>query len=264
MIIAVCQHKGGTGKTSTTLNLGAALAELGHSVLLVDLDPQADLSAGLGVEVDAHRSMPNLYTVLAGDDNSLDAILIETDWKRLHLAPGTLDMADLEAYLTTQIGRERVLEEALQSVVDQYDYILLDCPPSLGLITVNALLAANAALIPVQAEPRSLRATERTIAALKLVQRKLKRPDLRVLGLLLTMTSSNNIAREAVEVLRATYHDLVFSTMIQRRVRMAEDTLYKAPVLAYAPRSESANDYRALASEVLARTTPEEVVTHAG
>ena len=264
MIIAICQHKGGTGKTSTTLNLGAALAERGHRVLLMDLDPQADLSAGLGVEVDTRRVVPNLYTVLSGEEESLETILAETNWEGLHLVPGTLDMADLEAYLTTQMGREHVLEEALAPIAEQYDYILLDCPPSLGLITVNALLAANAVLIPVQAEPRSVRATERTMAAVKLVQRKLKRPDLRVLGLLLTMTSSNNIAREATEVLRSNYGDLVLNTTVSRRVRVAEDTLYRAPVLAYAPRSEPANDYRALAAEVMERTLPEEVVSRAG
>lgn len=268
MIIAICQHKGGTGKTSTTLNLGAALAEQGYRVLLVDLDPQADLSAGLGVEVDTKRTVPNLYTVLSSDEASIADIITETQWRGLAIAPGTLDMADLEAYLTTQIGRERVLEEALEPVAGNFDFILLDCPPSLGLITVNALLAAQAVLIPVQAEPRSVRATERTLGAIKLVQRKLKRPDLRVLGLLLTMTGPNNIARESSEVLRSTYGDAVLATTIQRRVRMAEDVLYKAPVLAYAPKSEPAGDFRALAEEVLTRVSPQELrreeITHAG
>ncbi len=270
MIIAICQHKGGTGKTSTTLNLGAALAERGCRVLVIDLDPQADLSAGLGVEVDTRRIVPNLYTVLASEEDSIADLVMETKWEGLHLVPGTLDMADLEGYLTTQIGREHVLEEALESVAERYDFVLLDCPPSLGLITVNALLAAQAVLIPVQAEPRSIRATERTLVAVRLVQRKLKRPNLRVLGLLLTMTGPNNIAREASEALRSTYGNLVLTTTIQRRVRLAEDMLYQAPVLAYAPKSEPAADFRTLAEEVLMRTTqqavlePEEVVSSVG
>jgi len=263
MIIAVSQHKGGTGKTSTCLNLGAALAEQGYQALLLDLDPQADLSAGLGVDVDAQRTVPNLYTVLANDQGTIAELVIPTGWAGLSLAPGTLDMADLELYLATQLGRERVLEAALAPVAEQFDLILLDCPPSLGLITVNALVAAQAVLIPVQAEPRSIRATERMLGAVQLVQRKLKRPNLHILGLLLTMTSANNVAREAVDTLRATYGPLVLTTMIGRRVRVAEDTLYHAPVLAFAPRSEPAGDFRALADEVLGRIMPEEALTHA-
>ena len=256
MIIAVTQHKGGTGKTTTVLNLGAALAEKGHRVLLVDLDPQADLSAGLGVEVDLEEksTRTTLYTVLAEEDGTLADLITTGGLKGLELVPGTLDMADLELHLAPQIGRERVLESALAEVANRYDYILLDCPPSLGLITVNALVAANWVLIPVQAEPRSIRATKRMLAAVGLVQRKLKRPDLRVLGFVLTMTGSSNITKEAEELLRATYGERVLNATIRRRVRVTEDTLYRAPVLAFAPKSQSADDFRALADEVLARS----------
>ncbi|HEX8600613.1 MAG TPA: AAA family ATPase [Chloroflexia bacterium] len=267
MIIAVAQHKGGTGKTSTVLNLGAALAEKGHRVLLVDLDPQADLSAGLGIEVDLEdkNQHPTLYTVLAEEQGTLAKLVVPGGLERLSLVPGTLDMADLELHLAPQIGRERVLESALAEVTSRYDYILLDCPPSLGLITVNALVAADWVLIPVQAEPRSIRATKRMLAAVGLVQRKLKRPDLRVLGFVLTMTGSSNITKEAEELLRATYGDRVLKATIRRRVRVTEDTLYRAPVLAFAPRSQSADDFRALAVEVLARTAMmrEKEIAHA-
>ncbi|MDQ3706252.1 MAG: ParA family protein [Chloroflexota bacterium] len=267
MIIAVAQHKGGTGKTSTVLNLGAALAEKGHRVLLVDLDPQADLSAGLGIEVDLEdkHQHPTLYTVLAEEQGTLAKLVAPGGLERLSLVPGTLDMADLELHLAPQIGRERVLESALAEVTGRYDYILLDCPPSLGLITVNALVAADWVLIPVQAEPRSIRATKRMLAAVGLVQRKLKRPDLRVLGFVLTMTGTSNITKEAEELLRATYGDRVLKATIRRRVRVTEDTLYRAPVLAFAPRSQSADDFRALADEVLARTATmrEKEIAHA-
>ncbi|HEX9987627.1 MAG TPA: ParA family protein [Chloroflexia bacterium] len=255
MIIAVSQHKGGTGKTTTVLNLGAALAERGCRVLLVDLDPQADLSAGLGVQVDVEErpSAPSLYTVLSSEQGSLSEIIVPTSYKKLSLVPGTLDMADLELHLAPQLGRERVLDAALDELSESYDVILLDCPPSLGLITVNALVAADWLLVPVQAEPRSIRATRRMLAAVGLVQRKLKQPGLKVLGLLVTMTGSNNIAREAEELLRDTYKEWVLKSTIRRRVRITEDTLYHAPVFSYAPKSETASDFRALAAEVLAR-----------
>ncbi len=261
MIIAVSQHKGGTGKTTTVLNLGAALGERGFKVLLVDLDPQADLSAGLGVEVDLEErpSAVSLYTVLANEQGTLAELVIPAGSKRLSLVPGTLDMADLELHLAPQIGRERVLDAALAEIAGSYDIILLDCPPSLGLITVNALVAAHWVLIPVQAEPRSIRATRRMLAAIGLVQRKLNRADLRVMGLLLTMTGSNNIAREAEDLLRATYGDRVLKPTIRRRVRVTEDTLYHAPVLAFAPKSQPADDFRALANEVLVRVGLKEV-----
>ena len=261
MIIAVSQHKGGTGKTTTVLNLGAALAERGYRVLLIDLDPQADLSAGLGASVDLEErpSAPSLYSVLANEQGNLADLAIPTGSARLNLVPGTLDMADLELHLAPQIGRERVLEAALSGVESSYDVIFLDCPPSLGLITVNALVAAQWVLIPVQAEPRSIRATKRMLAAIGLVQRKLRCPDLRVMGLLLTMSGSNNIAREAEELLRATYGERVLNTTIRRRVRVSEDTLYRAPVLAFAPKSQPADDFRALAGEVIERTGLKEV-----
>jgi chromosome partitioning protein len=252
-IVAIVQHKGGTGKTSTTLNLGAALAEIGKRVLLVDLDPQADLSAGLGVDVDTARSRPNLYTILASEEGSIRGIIAPTSWSNLALVPGTLDMADLELYLSTQMGRERVLETALTEVLDDYDYILLDCPPSLGLITVNALVAASYALVTAQAQPRSVRATERMLSAIETVRRKLKHPELKVVGLLVTMIDSNNVSREAATVLREAYNGLVFETNTARRVRVPEDTLYRAPVLAFAPKSESAAEMRHLASEVVMR-----------
>lgn len=256
MIIAVAQHKGGTGKTTTALNTAAALAEGGYRVLLVDLDPQADLTAGLGIEIDLeeHPTEDSLYTVLASEQGSLAKLVRSVGYSGLSLVPGTLDMADLELHLAPQIGRERVLETALAELGDEYDFILLDCPPSLGLITVNALVAADWVLMPVQAEPRSIRATKRMLAAVGLVQRKLKRPDLRVLGLLITMTGANNIAREAEDLLRQRYGERVLSTSIRRRVRVTEDTLYRAPVLAYAPKSESADDFRGVAREILLRT----------
>ncbi|MBF6614751.1 MAG: ParA family protein [Chloroflexi bacterium] len=258
--VSISQHKGGTGKTTTVLNLGAALSDLGYKVLLVDLDPQADLSAGLGVVVDIeeHPAATSLYSVLASEKGTIDSLIVPAGYKDLSLVPGTLDMADLELQLAPQMGRERVLQAALAGVAGRFDFVLLDCPPSLGLITLNALVAADGVLIPVQAEPRSIRATRRMLAAVGLVQRKLVRPDLRVLGLLLTMTGANKIAREAEDLLRTTYGQNVLKATVRRRVVVSEDTVYKAPVLSYAPRSQTAADFRALASEMITRIEEKE------
>ncbi len=253
--IAISQHKGGTGKTTTTLNLGASLAQRGHRVLMVDLDPQADLSAGLGVLIDAtdRSAEPSLYRILATEQGAIGDVITPTNVERLFLAPSTLDMAELELSLASQISRERALQRALAPVVGQFDFILLDCPPSLGLLTVNALVAAQRVIIPVQAEPRSVRATSRILAVINLLKSRMVHNDLAVLGLLVTMKNRTNIAREAEGLLRSTYGDLVLNTTIRNRTIIAEDVLYHAPVVAYSPGSEPAQDYIALADEALAR-----------
>lgn len=255
MIIAVSQHKGGTGKTTTTLNLGASLAGRGYRVLMVDLDPQADLSSGLGVTIDASPNSvePSLYRILAAEQGALTDVIIHTAVERLDLAAGTLDMAELELSLASQISRERALQRALMPVTGNYDFILLDCPPSLGLLTINALVAAQQVLVPVQAEPRSVGATSRILAVIGTLKRRMMLEDLHVLGLLLTMKSRTNVAREAESVLRATYGDLVLQATIRNRALLAEDVLYHAPVTAFSPGSEPAQDYAALATEILAR-----------
>jgi chromosome partitioning protein len=266
MKVTILNQKGGVGKTTISVNLAHGLARAGKRTLLIDLDPQAHSTVIFCPEIPKGATVKELFERRGADIRPLirQAQLKGEEVENLFIVPSTIHLAVTAEQMISQHYREKRLDQTLSRVESEYDYILLDCPPSLGLITVNALLAANAVLIPVQAEPRSVRATERTMAAVRLVQRKLKRPDLRVLGLLLTMTSSNNIAREATEVLRTNYGDLVLNTTVSRRVRVAEDTLYRAPVLAYAPRSEPANDYRALAAEVMERTLPEEVVSRAG
>lgn len=266
--LAISQHKGGTGKTTTTLNLGASLAQRGFQVLMVDLDPQADLSAGLGVVIDSTvgTSEPSLYRILATEQGSLSEVIVSTGVERLWLAAGTLDMAELELSLAAQISRERALQRALSTVARQYDFILLDCPPSLGLLTINALVAAQQVIVPVQAEPRSVGATTRILSVISTLKRRMVLDDLRVLGLLLTMKNRTNVAREAESVLRSTYGDLVLRTTIRNRALLAEDVLYHAPVLSFSPSSEPAQDYEALASEVLERINmvKGEEVAHAG
>ena len=252
-VIAISNHKGGVGKTETTQNLGAALAEQGHKVLIVDLDPQGDLTAGLGIDVDEPTEI-NLYTVLAEERGQLADIIMDSKWPNMDIAPGTLDMAEFELVVAAQQGRELVLREALEPLLGSYDFILLDCGPSLGLITINALMAASWVVIPVQAGARSVRAATRLVAAINKVRSgRLKHHSLNILGFLLTMTSRERNAREAEESLRATYGERVFETTLRRRTNVADSALYAAPLLAYAPDSEGAAEVRALASEILAR-----------
>lgn len=252
-VIAISNHKGGVGKTETTQNLGAALAEQGHKVLIVDLDPQGDLTAGLGIDVDEPTEI-NLYTVLAEERGQLADIIMDSKWPNMDIAPGTLDMAEFELVVAAQQGRELVLREALEPLLGSYDFILLDCGPSLGLITINALMAASWVVIPVQAGARSVRAATRLVAAINKVRGgRLKHHSLNILGFLLTMTSRERNAREAEESLRAAYGERVFETTLRRRTNVADSALYAAPLLAYAPDSEGAAEVRALASELLAR-----------
>ncbi len=252
-VIAVANQKGGVGKTTTTLNLGAELAASGKHVLIVDLDPQADLTFGLFGDTGEEASRPNLYTALTNQSGNIRELIQPSQWQGLDILPGTLDMAGFDMFLAPKMGRENVLKNALAELIADYDYILLDCGPSLGLITVNALVAARWVLIPVQAEPRSVRATGRMIEAVEQVRVELSHPRLQVLGLILTMAARNKVSDEAVQSLRGGYNELVFDTVVSRRVKLAEDTLYQAPLREFAPRSESAVEMQSLAVEMVER-----------
>ncbi len=244
-VLAFANQKGGVAKTTTTINLGVAFQELGHRVLAVDLDPQGNLTMSLGLNPDAVR--PSMYDVLVNRVNIEDALFA----RELDVVVSSIDLAAAEIALSSQIGRERALSKALMQVEDRYDYIFIDTPPSLGLLTINALTASDGVIVPVQCEYLSLRGLAQLERTLELVRENLN-PNVHIAGILPTMYDSRTVhGREAVEVLRSSFGDLVFETMIRKTIRFAEAPVKGESVLKYAPRSEAANTYRRLAREVL-------------
>jgi chromosome partitioning protein len=244
-VLAFANQKGGVAKTTTTINLGVALQELGLRVLVVDMDPQGNLTMSLGLNPDAVR--PSMYDVLVNHVSIEDALVR----RELDVVVSSIDLAAAEIALSSLIGRERSLSKALMQVADRYDYILIDTPPSLGLLTINALTASDAVIVPVQCEYLSLRGLAQLEKTLELVRENLN-PRVHIAGILPTMYDSRTVhGREAVEVLRNSFGDLVFETMIRKTIRFAEAPVKGESVLKYAPTSEAANVYRRLAKEVL-------------
>lgn len=244
-VVAFTNQKGGVAKTTTTLNLGVALQEMGHRALAVDLDPQGNLTMSLGLNPDSVR--PSMYDVLVNGVSIEKAIFHQ----ELDIAVASIDLAAVEIALSSLIGRERALSKALMEVKDEYDYILLDTPPSLGLLTINALTASDAVIVPVQCEYLSLRGLAQLERTLELVQENLN-PDVHIAGIVPTMYDARTIhGREAVEVLRNSFGDLVFQTTINKTIRFAEAPVKGESVLKYAPDSQAAKAYRRLAREVL-------------
>ena len=244
-IIAFANQKGGVAKTTTTLNLGVAFQELGHRVLAVDLDPQGNLTMSLGLNPDLVR--PSMYDVLV-NGVAIQRVIHE---RELDVAVSSIDLAAAEIALSSLIGRERVLSKALMPIGDRYDYIFIDTPPSLGLLTVNALTAAHAVIIPVQCEYLSLRGLAQLERTLELVRENLN-PEVHIAGIVPTMYDGRTVhGREAVEVLRSSFGDLVFKTTIGKTIKFAEAPVKGESVLKYAPDSRAAEAYRQLAREVL-------------
>src|SRR6516165_3734714 len=244
-VIAFANQKGGVAKTTTTLNLGVALGELGHRVLIVDLDPQGNLTMSQGMNPDAiERSM---FDVLVHRVPITDVIhRVEVD-----IAVASIDLAGAELALSALIGRERALEKALVEIRDRYDYVLLDTPPSLGLLTINAFVAADGVIVPVQCEYLSLRGLVQLENTLAMVRENLN-PNVRVEGIVPTMYDGRTLhAREAIEILRENFGDLVYSTRIRKTVRFAEAPVKGVSVLRYDPTGPAAQAYRDLAQEVL-------------
>jgi chromosome partitioning protein len=244
-VLAFANQKGGVAKTTTTLNLGVAFQELGHRVLAVDMDPQGNLTMSLGLDPDSVR--PSMYDVLVSGVNIEEALLR----RELDVVVSSIDLAAAEIALSSLIGRERALSKALLQVADRYEYIVIDTPPSLGLLTINALTAADAVIVPVQCEYLSLRGLAQLEKTLELVRDNLN-PRVHIAGIVPTMYDSRTIhGREAVEVLRQHFGDLVFQTAIRKTIKFAEAPVKGESVLKYAPDSQAANAYRQLAREVL-------------
>ena len=251
-VIALANQKGGVAKTTTTLNLGAAFAEQGMRVLLVDLDPQGNLTMSQGLNPDSiERSM---FDVLVHQLPIREVIQrAETD-----LAVSSIDLAGAELALSSLIGRERALHKALVGVKDEYDFVLIDTPPSLGLLTINALVAANGVIVPVQCEYLSLRGLVQLENTLSMIRENLN-PDVEIQGILPTMYDSRTLhSREAVEILQENFGDLVFGTRIRKTIRYAEAPVKGTSILKYDPQGTAAEAYRDLAKEVLNGATPRE------
>ncbi len=257
-ILAVTNQKGGVGKTTTAINLGAALARLDKRVLIVDLDPQGNASTGLGI-VPSDR-MLTTYDLLV-DDASLRNVVLPTQFDGLFIAPATTDLSSTDVDLVDHENRVRLLRDALRGATDlKFDIILIDCPPSLSLLTVNALVAADAALVPLQTEFFALEGLSQLLLTVRQV-RESANPDLRVDGVVLTMFDQrNNLCRQVEEDARETLGDLVYRTRIPRNVRVSEAPSYALPVIDYDPASKGSEAYLELAQEFLERNLAREGV----
>jgi chromosome partitioning protein len=250
-IIAVANQKGGVGKTTSTINLGAALAEYGRRVLLVDFDPQGALSIGLGVQ--AHELDTTIYNLLMERGVEVDDVIKHTSVEGLDLLPSNIDLSAAEVQLVTEVGREQALGRALKPVLDRYDVILIDCQPSLGLLTINALACADQILIPLACEFFSLRGVALLMDTVEKVQDRLN-PDLKIIGILATMFDPRTLhTREVRQRVIEAFGDLVFEAVINRTVRFPETTVAGEPITSWAPHSNGAEAYRLAAREVLAR-----------
>lgn len=250
-IIAIANQKGGVGKTTTTLSLAAAFAEVGHKVLVMDLDPQGNASTGLGSAADSREF--TTYDVLVGKAVE-ERFIIQTDFKNLFLIPSTTDLSSADIELASTKNRSHLLRSVLNnSDLSAYDYVLFDCPPSLNVLTVNALIAADALMIPLQSEFFALEGLSQLLMSVREV-RKLGNPDLRIEGVLLTMFDARNrLSLQVEEDARENLGELVFKTVIPRNVRISEAPSFAMPVLSYDSKSKGAKAYRALAQEVLLR-----------
>ena len=248
-IIAVTNQKGGVGKTTTAVNLSACVAALGRKTLLVDIDPQGNATSGLGK---GDGDGATIYDVLIGEAGAKDAI-VETGCGTLDLIPTAIELAGAEIELVAVENREQLLKDALEPVRGDYDYIFIDCPPSLSLLTLNALTAADSVLIPIQCEYYALEGVGQLVNTVKLMRKKLN-PELAVEGILLTMFDARtNLCAQVVQEVRSHFRDEAFETMIPRNVRLSEAPSYGLPIHLYDARCSGAKAYQELAKELLER-----------
>ena len=252
-VLAMVNQKGGVGKTTSTINLGAALAELGRRVLLVDFDPQGALSVGLGVN--PLQLDQTVYNVLMERSVGVEDVMLKTSVAGLDLLPSNIDLSAAEVQLVTEVAREQVLAGALNAVRDEYDYVLIDCQPSLGLLTVNALTAARGVIIPLECEYFALRGVALLMQTIDKVRERLN-PALEVEGILATMYDGRTVhGRQVLERLVSAFGEAVFHTVINRTIRFPETTVAGEPITSYATSSTGATAYRQLARELIYRET---------
>ena len=247
-IIAIANQKGGVGKTTTSVNLSACIAYLGKKVLLIDIDPQGNASSGIGISKGELETC--IYDVLI-DDEPVENVIIHSKVENLHVLPATISLAGAEIELVSTISRELRLKNALESIKDKYDFIIIDCPPSLGLLTINSLTAADAVIIPVQCEYYALEGLSQLLSTIRLVQKHLNK-TLMIDGVLLTMLDARtNLGLQVIEEVKKYFQDKVYKTVIPRNVRLSEAPSHGEPIIIYDSRSRGAEVYLELAREVI-------------
>jgi chromosome partitioning protein len=250
-IIALANQKGGVGKTTSTINLGAALAELGQRVLIVDFDPQGGCALGLGVEPSSLEV--SVYNALLDRNCDVESVIVKTSVHNLELLPSNIDLAAAELMLVQEVAREQSLMRVLAPLRSRYDFILIDCPPSLGLLTINALTAADGVIVPLETEYYALRGMGLLMDSIDRIRERLN-PRLHVDGIVATMVDTRTLhSKEVLERVREAFGSRLFDTPIRKTVRFAEAPVAGEPILTYAPSSAGATAYRNLAKEVMAR-----------
>lgn len=242
-IISILNHKGGTGKTTTTLNVGKAISILGYRVLLIDLDAQANLSQSLGIEETA-RTIAHSF-----DEKSTSLPILSVD-KNFHLVPASLDLSGVEPGLYSNFNSYFLLKAMLSKVQDDYDFVLIDCPPSLGIFTQNALIASNEVMITVQSQFLAIKGLDTVYNLITAIKEKLN-PSIEVNGLLITQTTHTNLSREVLSMLRMKFKEKVYDTTIRQNVSLAEASISRKDIFSYNPESYGAIDYMNLAKEIL-------------
>ncbi len=257
-IIAIANQKGGVGKTTTSVNLSALLAKKGKKVVLIDADPQGNATSGLGVDKDVEKS---LYDVLINEE-PVAGTLQDTVEKNLKICPSNMNLAGAEVELVSQMSREHRLKEQLEGIKDKFDYIFIDCPPSLGLITLNSFTAADSVLIPVQCEYYALEGLGQLLNTINLVKKHLNK-SLEIEGALLTMYDiRTNLSNQVVKEVKKYFDDKVYKTVIPRNVRLSEAPSFGMPITMYDPKSKGARSYEKLAKEFLKMEEAKEKAKH--